>query len=110
MIPMPKIDKRDEMDAQIDIYSLTRPKLENHCMYLMRKRRVLEDLILDLQKQIREKDERIKSQHEAIEQLREKLKRQQEIYIKAIQDSNEEKQHISDEMSKLENRVKDDGG
>ena len=103
-----KIDKRDEMDAQVDIYSMTRPKLEHHCMYLMQKRRVLEDLILDLQRQIRERDERIEFQNKTIGQLREKMKKQQEVYIDAIQGVNTERQHISEEMAKLESRINSD--
>lgn len=100
--------KVDRLTGGVNIYSLTRPKLEEHCMYLMQKRVVLEDVIANLQKQLEEKDERINKQHITIKQLREKLDTQRQVYIQAITASNEEKQHLSERMVKLESEVASD--
>lgn len=102
----PKIDR---LTGGVNIYSLTRPKLEHHCMYLMQKRVILEDVIAENQRKMIEKDERIENQHKTILQLREKLDTQQQIYIQAITASNEEKQGLSKKVVKLESEVKSSG-
>ena len=102
-------DKVDRLTGGVDIYSITRPKLEHHCMYLMQKRVVLEDLIADLQKQIESKDERISKQHKTIIMLRERMEQTQKRYADAMLRMNKEKQDISERMVRLESEVKNSG-
>ena len=57
----------EKAHESLDIYSLTRPKLEHHCLYLQQKRKSLEEAIRDLQNM--NEDCRIKNEKMANELL-----------------------------------------
>lgn len=88
------------------LYNMGKTDLENQCIYLMKKRIVLEDVIADLQKKNRGLQNAVKNRDRMLEQRATQISAHQVITNRTLERVNREKDEYLQEILRLRSELK----
>lgn len=90
-----------------DVYTVTRQELEKECVYLMKKRKVLEDVIRIREKTIVGLRNGVKNRDRMLEQHTIQIQRLQQITNQTLDRVNKEKDDYLQEIQRIRAEIKE---